>query len=111
MAKRNKRRTQTGSRAIFMAASLGIFMFFAALIYLWVDQSCYALGQDIKKLEAEGRELDKKVSNEEGLWSSAKSTSSMVVLLEKHGLKMGNPDEKNIIRLQRVDEDVFAQHR
>jgi len=105
MSRKNKKHVQLGGRTVGISAVLGVCLMCVGMLYLWVNQSCFELGQDIKRLEREQLELNKKIMNEERNWASSKSMPNMERLFAKHAIKMGFPEEKNIIRISRNPPD------
>jgi len=102
MAKKNRKLAKTPNKPVglsiagFLAASLGM------LAYLQLLGTCEETGTRIKGLERSREALLKKVHNEEVNWSSASSVRNMQRLLERHGIEMGWPEERRIIRVADV---------
>ena len=110
MAKRNIKSGQEGNRIMVWGVSIGILLAVLAMAYLSIFNTCENIGREIKKLEHEKAELHKRVVNEERNWATACSTPSMERLMERHGIVMSWPAERNIIRLRAAEPDEPAQY-
>lgn len=108
MAKKNRKLAKAPNRPVglaiagFLAASLGM------LAYLQLLGTCEETGRRIKGLERSRETLLKKVHNEEVNWSSASSVRNMQRLLDRHGIEMGWPEERRIIRVAEVHGGIPA---
>ena len=110
MAKRNRKNGHEGNRMVVWGASLCALAAVLAMVYLSLYNTCETIGREIKKLENERAELQKRVVNEERNWAAARSIRSMEQLLETHGIVMSWPAEQNIIRLHAAEADDPAQY-
>jgi len=68
---------------------------------VWLGCQCEALGDDIKDIEAEGVQLNKKKMTAEYRWVRTKSPRSMEIALQRHGIDMDWPRVGQVVRLER----------
>lgn len=105
MARKNtrKRRKQQLNGFIFPLPFAGVVVMASALAlgYVWLGCQCEALGDEIKTLEAESVELNKKQLTAEYHWVRTKSPRSMEIALQRHGINMDWPRAGQVVRLER----------
>ena len=90
---------------------IGFFFVMAAcaIAYLVAAERGDAIGKEIQRLEHERTVLRKHLANEERNWTFARNVSNMERLLARHGMTMGWPAERDVIRLsRRTAEDPSA---
>ena len=99
MARNRKKRNVNGfifpvpfAGAVVMASGL-------ALGYVWLGCQCEQLGREIKTLEAEHGDLQKRYMNSEYRWARIKSLRSLEIALQKHNLCMDWPRRDQVVRL------------
>ena len=109
MAK-NRKNGQEGGRMMFWGVALCVLGAALAMVYLSLYNTCESIGRQIKRLEAERAELQKRVVNEERNWAMARSIGNMERLMDSYGITMSWPDERHIIRLRAADPDQPAQY-
>ena len=109
MAK-NRKNGQEGGRTVFWGVALCVLGAALAMVYLSLYNTCESIGRQIKRLETERAELQKRVVNEERNWAMARSIGNMERLMAAHGIAMSWPEERNIIRLQAAAPDEPAQY-
>ena len=103
MGKRRKRNRKRKEQGVAFPAPLAAVLALAAVValsYLWVCGRCETVGRSIKGLEAELKEVQKRLINEQYKWSNMKSPRNIETLLKRHGMEMIWPDEAHIVRLQ-----------
>lgn len=71
--------------------------------YLSLDNRCEALGKELKTLDREIVDLNRKCLNEELRWMSMKSPGEIDKALRRWHLAMTWPDEQQIVRLSQSD--------
>jgi len=76
--------------------------------YLWLCGRNEDIGKAIKTLEAEKRDLDRRVVNEEFKWASATSPDKIQVLLRRHNLKMELPSGEFVARITVPTDRSYA---
>lgn len=76
--------------------------------YLWLCSRNEDIGKSIKALEADKRELGRRVENEEFKWANATAPDKIMVLLRRHNLKMILPGDKSVARITRPTEGKLA---
>lgn len=107
MARKNSRKKRKKQQQIngfaFPVPFAGIVVVAAALAlgYVWLGCQCEALGDEIKVVELERADLNKKYLNAEYRWVRTKSPRSMEIALQRHGLDMDWPRAGQIVRLKR----------
>ena len=107
---KNRKHGHESQRGVFWGVSLAALVASVAMTYLSIHNSCERIGRQIKKLEYERAELQKRVENEERNWTSARSIRNMEALMARHGIVMSWPAEQNIIRLRAAEPDEPAQY-
>ncbi|MDR0994510.1 MAG: hypothetical protein LBN38_08125 [Verrucomicrobiota bacterium] len=110
MARKNRKNNQDSHRVLLWAVAFGMVAATLAVIYLSLLNNCETIGRQIKKLEQEQAELQKRVVNEERNWATARSIRNMERLMAVHGIVMSWPEERHIIRLHAGEEDAPAQY-
>ncbi len=102
MARRNrKRNTANGFLLPVPLAGVIVLLVSFALLYLWLDHQCEALGNDIKDLETRGRALQDVLVKESNRWTSMKSPENLERALVRHGLVMVYARPEQIVRVAR----------
>jgi hypothetical protein len=83
----------------------GLVVVIAALAmgYVWLGVRCEALGKDLKKIELEKAELNKRCLNEEYNWTRMKSPQNLDKALARFGIVMTWPRPDQIVRLTEAD--------
>ncbi len=79
-----------------------------ALTYVWLDMKGEALGSRIKNLEKEQVQLQSRLDNEVWKWETTISPSNIEAALKKNNIEMVWPDEKNIVRVRKIDSSVAS---
>ena len=74
-----------------------------ALAYLWLESQCESLGRQMKYMEAQKRELDKKIGYEEARWANMKAPAEIEKALRMHNLVMTWPANGQIVRMSSSD--------
>ncbi len=100
MARRNRKKTQTG---LMFPARLALVLMAVAgvsLIYVCVQSRTSALGHEIKKLEAQRDQLREKVIKEQCEWARLQSPANVEKALKEHGLVMTWPSRDQIVRMR-----------
>jgi hypothetical protein len=110
MARRNRKHGHDGNRMVFWGVPMITLMAALGLVYLHLHSTCEGLGRNIKRLENERAELNKRVVNEERNWVAARSIRNMETLMARHGIVMSWPAEQNIIRLRAAEPGEPAQY-
>jgi hypothetical protein len=90
---------------------IGFFLVMAAcaIAYLVAAERGDAIGKEVQRLERERTALRKRLANEERNWTFARNVQNMERLLARHGMTMGWPAERDVIRLsRRTAEDLSA---
>jgi ATP-dependent protease HslVU (ClpYQ) peptidase subunit len=110
MARRNRKNGREGNRLMIWGVSISALAAALAMVYLSLFNTCEQIGRQIKSLEQQRAELQKRVVNEERNWATARSIRNMDQLMEAHGIVMSWPAEQNIIRLRATEPDDPAQY-
>jgi hypothetical protein len=71
--------------------------------YLSLDSKCETMGKELKALDREIVDLNRKCLNEELRWMSMKSPGEIDKALRRWHLTMTWPDEQQIVRVSRSD--------
>lgn len=71
--------------------------------YLSLDSRCKALGRELKALDSDIAELNRKCLNEEMLWMRVKSPGEIEKALRRWRLAMTWPDDRQVVRLNTSD--------
>jgi hypothetical protein len=74
-----------------------------ALAYVWIGIRCEQVGRDIKALEKDRTELQKKCTNEELRWTRMKALDNLERELARHRIVMTWPRRDQVVRLYDVD--------
>lgn len=109
MAK-NRKNGQEGGRTVFWGVALCVLGAALAMVYLSLYNTCESIGRQIKRLETERAELQKRVVNEERNWAMARSIGNMERLMASYGITMTWPEQRNIIRLRAAEPVPPAQY-
>lgn len=80
-------------------AIVAVLISMIALVYVWLGCRCDSLGKQLKTLEAQKAELEKRIQNEEYNWTRMKSPLSMEEALAKFHISMTWPGHEQIVRL------------
>jgi hypothetical protein len=108
MGRRNKKRvTGVAFPAPFAVGVLLVSCL--AMVYVWLGGRGESLGKELKGLELEKRELNKKLLAEEFRWARVKSPSNVEQALARHGISMSWPRKDQIMRLS--DSDMKFDQR
>lgn len=110
MARKNRKNGHEGNRMMFWGVSISALAAAVAMVYLSLYNTCEQIGRQIKKMETERAELQKRVVNEERNWATARSIRNMEQLMTTHGVVMTWPTEENIIRLRATEPDEPPQY-
>ena len=106
MARRRKQNRKTVQQEGSFPATTALLLLLlagAALGYLWLNNRCAVLGEQLKTLEARRDEVRRQVEREEYKWSNLKSPPRIQQLLAQFKLEMVWPGEDRIVRLQRPE--------
>lgn len=71
--------------------------------YLSLDSRCKALGRELKALDGEISELNRKCRNEEMRWIRMKSPGELDKALRRWHLALTWPDDQQVVRLTPAD--------
>lgn len=97
--KRNRRRKARVFLVPAPLVGLGVFALTIALIYLWMEQSCMAVGQQIAVLERDHSGLRSELARERNKWTSMTAPERLEMALLKHGMAMDLPSEGQVVRV------------
>lgn len=75
----------------------------AAIAYLWLNARCEAVGNQLKRLEAQRIEIHRRFANEQYLWMQIKSPENMENALRRHNIAMTWPENSQIVHLSESD--------
>ncbi|MBM4148597.1 MAG: hypothetical protein FJ224_06095 [Lentisphaerae bacterium] len=118
MSKRNRKRKVENVSLPMPLAALVVFIVACALLYVWLDCRCQAVGRQLRQLENRRTELNRVVLNEEYKWVQTKAPSNIERTLARFGVSMSWPRPGQVVRirdaegrpLSRIGESV-ASHR
>ena len=102
MRRNNKKRNGFVFPSFF--AVVVLFLAALALCYVWLGCRCEALGGEIKLIEDEHADLNKKCSYETCRWSRMRALPNVKATLGKHGIVMTWPSHEQVVRLGRSGE-------
>jgi hypothetical protein len=97
MSRRNRKKRLHGSAFPVPFAGVAVAFVALALTYVWLGSRCDRLGQEIKTLETERVELNKKYMNAEFRWASLKSPQSLETALAAHQISMDWPSHEQVV--------------
>ncbi len=97
--RRNRKKRVDGFVVSKNYAGVVVFVFVAALSYLWLCSRCDELGGEIKTLEREQIQLENKFLNEEYKWTSMKSPGKLEATLLHYGISMTWPRRDQVVWL------------
>ena len=72
----------------------------SGLSYVWFCAQCNTLGDEIKRLESERREVRQQAIIEQDRWSNMLAPANFERALKHHGLAMTLPGERQIVRVR-----------
>lgn len=101
MGRRRNRKKQSAG-FIFplpLASVLGLAAAIS-LTYLWLCGRCEAMGQQIKALEEQRAEVQKRITNEEYKWAQLKTPENIARLLQQFNIEMVWPDKDRVVRIK-----------
>jgi hypothetical protein len=110
MARRNRKHGYEGNRVVFWGMPILFLAAVLGMVYLHLFNTCERLGRNIKRLEYERAELNKRVVNEERNWGTASSIRNVEKLMEAHGIRMTFPSESQIVRIPLSEIEEPAQY-
>ncbi len=98
MAKKNRKRRMHA--AVLPAPFIGLAGLAVSLLigYLWLDNMCGALGQQIRKLEEQYESLEGECRRERDRWTAMKGPEQIDLALQRHGLHMTLPHGGQVVR-------------
>ena len=98
-SKRNRKKRVNGS--VFPTHLAGVIIFGAMLAigYIFLCTRCDGLGKEIKVLEKEYAQLNKKFMNEEYKWVSMKAPGNIEEALVRYGIEMTWPRRDQVVWL------------
>ena len=101
MNRRNRRR-KPARAALVPAPLVGGMVLCAtlAMLYLWMDHTCSALGQQIRDLETTQTRLRNEWVRERNKWSSMRTPANLERALLRHGLVMGMARPEQVVHVQ-----------
>lgn len=101
MNRRNRRRRTTRA-ALVPVPLVGVMVLCAtlALLYLWMDHTASALGQQIRDLETTQARLRNEWVRERNKWSSMRTPANLERALLRHGLVMGMARPEQVVHVQ-----------
>jgi len=97
--KKNTRKRVHGVMFPRRAVGLVVIIAFSALSYLWLFTRCDALGRELKGLEQEQTQLERKYLNEEYRWMRMKSPQNLEKTLARCGIDMTWPRRDQVVWL------------
>ena len=100
MARKNKKRKGKGFAFPAPFAVMLVMGSVLSILYLFLGARCIGLGEEIKILEQEHKELNKIRLNEEYKWSQMQSPRHMMASLDRFNLKMDWPTRAQIVYLE-----------
>lgn len=103
MNRRKRRKSRAAKSALVPAPALGlgVAVVTLAMLYLWLDHTCSALGQQIRELEMARVELRNQWARENNRWTSMRTPASLDQALLRHGLVMGTARPEQIVQVRR----------
>ncbi len=103
MTRRNRRRRRVCA-VLLPVPALGaiVLVVTLALVYLWIDHTASALGQQIKSLESEYAGLRNEWVRERNKWASMRTPANLEQALLRHGLVMGITRPEQIVYVDRA---------
>ncbi|VGO19682.1 hypothetical protein [Pontiella sulfatireligans] len=100
--KRKKKKTKKNQARVPFPALLANVLVLVAVLglsYMWLCSRCDALGKEIKAREGELATAQKRLVNEQDHWSSITSPGNLSRAINRHGLQMGMPPDRQIVRV------------
>lgn len=94
-----KKKQMNGFMVPVPFAIVAVLVSLIALVYVWLGCRCDSLGKQLKALEAQKAELEKRIQNEEYNWTRMKSPASVEEALAKFGIAMTWPGHEQVVRL------------
>ena len=115
MRKRNKKKKDIHG-FIVPAPFAGVIIILSSLAvgYLWLDSRCQTLGKELKALDMESQELNKKLKSEEYRWSLMKSPANLEKTLKRHHIVMSWPRSDQIVIVDRdmaLMKELLAENK
>ncbi len=110
MGRRNRKHGYEGNRVVFWGVPIMVLAAVLGMVYLHLFNTCENIGREIKRLEFERAEMNKRVVNEEHNWGTASSIRNVEQLMARHGIQMTFPQESQIIRMTFREAEEPAQY-
>ncbi len=101
-AKRKKKAMKKNQAKVpFPSVLAGVLVFVAmlGLSYMWLCSRCDALGKEIKRKESDLVAAQKRLTNEQDIWSGMTSPGNLERAIKRHGLKMSLPSDRRIVKV------------
>lgn len=96
---RRKKKNQVQVPFPVVLANVLVLVAVLGLSYMWLCSRCDALGQEIKKKEAELAAARDRCNSEEDRWSRLTSPSNIRRRINELGLEMQMPTESQIVKM------------
>lgn len=103
MKKKTKRRSRKAEVRIpfpVVLANVLVFVAVFGLSYVWLCARCEMLGQEIRRLETEQKQVRRRLINEQDRWANMLAPANFERALKRHSLAMTLPDERRIVRVR-----------
>ncbi len=85
----------------YILVSIAVF----GLSYIWLCARCELLGQQIKMLETNQRQTQRRLINEQDRWANQLAPANFERILKRHHLMMTMPNERQVVRVPRRDTE------
>jgi hypothetical protein len=100
ISRRNrKKRRMNGFMVPAPFAIVVVLVATISLGYVWLGCRCDSVGKELKALETQKAELEKRILNEEYKWTRMKSPGSIEEALTRFGIVMTWPGREQVVRL------------
>lgn len=100
MARRNRKKNETGFVFPWQMALASAVIAALALTYVYLQSRADTLGREIKTLEAKRDQLRDKIVKEQSVWARMQSPASLEQALREHALVMTWPNRDQIVRVR-----------
>lgn len=99
---RKQRQLKVRFRVLPVPLTVAIILFMTySLGWIWLEVRCESIGGDIKRLEAERENLQRRLQTEQFHWARLKSPHSLETELERRGIEMNWPRKDQVVRVSR----------
>ncbi len=100
MTHRNRRRRARAFLVPAPVAGVIVLAVTLALVYVWMDHACSALGQQIRDLEQTHAALRNDLVRESNRWTTMKTPANLERALLRHGIIMNLPRPEQVVRVR-----------